>query len=139
LPPARASTSSAKPGLLLTAASAAPTLNHRFAFVERGCPRPISTFDPETAGGGHHGVRRLRSFGKRAQRQLESAVDSAKSPARASARSASALARLQGESTTFGLCGGGAAANKYREQAQPFDCSETQACRYRIQTSAPTW
>ena len=35
----------------------------------------------------------------------------------------------------FGLCGGGARSNKYWEQGT-FNCTETQACRYRIKAFA---
>ncbi len=35
----------------------------------------------------------------------------------------------------FGLCGGGAGSNKYWERGS-FDCTETQACRYRIKAVA---
>jgi uncharacterized protein len=35
----------------------------------------------------------------------------------------------------FGLCGGGAGSNKYWERGT-FDCTETQACRYRIKAVA---
>jgi uncharacterized protein len=35
----------------------------------------------------------------------------------------------------FGLCGGGAGSNKYWEHGT-FDCTVTQACRYRTQLVA---
>ena len=39
------------------------------------------------------------------------------------------------QATCSGLYGGGAGSNKYWEH-DSFDCSETQACRYRIKLTA---
>lgn len=47
----------------------------------------------------------------------------------------SGVERCRRECEYFGLCGGGAASNKYWENGS-FDCSETQACRYRVKLTS---
>ena len=47
----------------------------------------------------------------------------------------SGIERCRAECGYFGLCGGGAGSNKYWEH-RSFDCTETQACRYRIKLTA---
>ena len=44
---------------------------------------------------------------------------------------AAGVERCRRECDYFGVCGGGAGSNKYWEH-RTFDCTETQACRYRI-------
>lgn len=45
------------------------------------------------------------------------------------------IERCRSSCEYFGLCGGGAGSNKYWEH-RSFDCSETQACRYRIKLTS---
>lgn len=108
-------------------------MNHPFAIVNVDARGNFSTFDPEllavvTAEYGDFVFGNVRSD------SLESAVDSAKFQ-RVLSEIRSGVARCKAECDYFGLCGGGAGSNKYWEQGS-FDCSETQACRYRIKLSA---
>ncbi len=48
---------------------------------------------------------------------------------------ASGVSKCRQSCEYFGLCGGGAGSNKYWENGT-FDCTETQACRYRIKVIA---
>ena len=47
----------------------------------------------------------------------------------------SGIERCRAECGYFGLCGGGAGSNKYWEH-RSFDCTETQACRYRVKLTS---
>ncbi|MCT0210586.1 MAG: GRRM system radical SAM/SPASM domain protein [Cyanobium sp.] len=108
-------------------------MNHPFAIVNVDARGNFSTFDPEllsvaTAAYGDF------AFGNVITDSLESVVDSAKFQ-QVYSEIRSGVERCRAECEYFGLCGGGAGSNKYWERGT-FDCSETQACRYRIKLSA---
>ncbi|KEF40646.1 MAG: hypothetical protein ER33_15870 [Cyanobium sp. CACIAM 14] len=93
----------------------------------------FSTFDPELLG------VRTREYGDFVlgnvrTDSLESVLDSQKFR-RIHRDMAAGVERCRRECDYFGLCGGGAGSNKYWEKGT-FDCTETQACRYRIKAVA---
>jgi uncharacterized protein len=47
----------------------------------------------------------------------------------------SGIERCRAECDYFGVCGGGAGSNKYWEH-RSFDCTETQACRFRVKLTS---
>jgi len=108
-------------------------MNHPFAIVNVDARVNFSTFDPELLAVATPEYGDF-VFGNVRSDSLESVVDSAKFQ-RVLAEIRSGVARCRAECAYFGLCGGGAGSNKYWESGS-FDCSETQACRYRIKLSA---
>ena len=108
-------------------------MNHPFAIVNVDARGNFSTFDPEllsvaTAAYGDF------AFGNVLTDSLESVALSAKFQ-QVHNEIRAGVERCRADCDYFGLCGGGAGSNKYWERCT-FDCSETQACRYRIKLSA---
>lgn len=108
-------------------------MNHPFAIVNVDARGRVSTFDPEllavsTTTYGDFVLGHVQS---------DSLVSIAASPKfrRILADMSAGTERCRAECAYFGLCGGGAGSNKYWEHGS-FDCSETQACRYRIKITA---
>ncbi len=112
---------------------AATDMNTPFVIVNVDAHGNVSSFDPEllsvpTAEYGDF------AFGNVLSDSLESLVAREKFQ-RVHRAIRSGVERCRGGCAYFGLCGGGAGSNKYWERGT-FDCSETQACRYRIQLVA---
>jgi uncharacterized protein len=108
-------------------------MNTPFVIVNVDARGNFSTFDPEllsvsTAEYGDF------SFGNVLTGSLEASVATDKFQM-VHREIAAGVARCRRECDYFGLCGGGAGSNKYWEHGS-FDCSVTQACRYRIQLVA---
>jgi uncharacterized protein len=108
-------------------------MNNPFAIVNVDARGNFSTFDPELLAVhteeygdfvlGHVQRDSLVSIVasekfQRIQRDLRAGID-----------------RCRAECEYFGVCGGGAGSNKYWEH-RSFDCTETQACRYRIKLTS---
>jgi uncharacterized protein len=108
-------------------------MNNPFAIVNVDARGAISTFDPELLS------VQTDTYGDfvLGHVQSDSLVSIAASPKfqRILADMRAGTDRCREECAYFGLCGGGAGSNKYWERGT-FDCSETQACRYRIKLSA---
>ncbi|MEB3200392.1 MAG: cyclophane-forming radical SAM/SPASM peptide maturase GrrM/OscB [Synechococcaceae cyanobacterium] len=108
-------------------------MNNPFAIVNVDVHGNISTFDPELLS------VRTDTYGDFVLGHVlqDSLLDIANSDKfrRIQSDIASGVARCRQECEYFGLCGGGACSNKYWENGS-FDCSETQACRYRIKLTA---
>ncbi len=112
---------------------AATDMNTPFVIVNVDARGNVSTFDPEllsvpTAEYGDF------AFGNVLTASLEELAATPKFQ-RVHRAIHSGVERCRSGCAYFGLCGGGAGSNKYWE-AGTFDCSETQACRYRIQLVA---
>jgi uncharacterized protein len=108
-------------------------MNAPFAIVNVDARGNVSTFDPEllsvpTAEYGDF------AFGHVLHDSLESIAATDKLQ-RVLQEIRSGVERCRRECEYFGLCGGGAGSNKYWEH-RSFDCTETQACRYRIKLVA---
>jgi uncharacterized protein len=108
-------------------------MNAPFAIVNVDARGNVSTFDPEllsvpTAEYGDF------AFGHVLHDSLE-AIAATDKLQRVLQEIRSGVERCRQECEYFGLCGGGAGSNKYWEQ-RSFDCTETQACRYRIKLVA---
>jgi uncharacterized protein len=108
-------------------------MNTPFVIVNVDARGNFSTFDPEllsvsTAEYGDF------SFGNVLTGSLEASVATDKFQM-VHREIAAGVARCRRDCDYFGLCGGGAGSNKYWEHGS-FDCSVTQACRYRIQLVA---
>ena len=108
-------------------------MNAPFAIVNVDARGNVSTFDPEllsvpTAEYGDF------AFGHVLHDSLESIAATDKLQ-RVLQEIRSGVERCRRECDYFGLCGGGAGSNKYWEH-RSFDCTETQACRYRIKLVA---
>jgi uncharacterized protein len=108
-------------------------MNHPFAIVNVDARGNFSTFDPELLAVATPEYGDF-VFGNVATDSLASVVDGEKFQ-RVLTEIRSGVGRCRSECEYFGLCGGGAGSNKYWEHST-FDCSETQACRYRIKLSA---
>ncbi len=108
-------------------------MNAPFAIVNVDARGNVSTFDPELLS-----VQTPEygdfSFGNVLQHSLAELADTPKFQ-RVLAEISSGVERCRQSCGYFGLCGGGAGSNKYWEHGT-FDCSVTQACRYRIQLVA---
>jgi uncharacterized protein len=89
-----------------------------------------STFDPELLWGSTAKYGDF-SFGNVLSSGLAVMVTSPTFE-RVAAEIAAGVERCRSSCEYFGLCGGGAGSNMYREHGS-FDCSTTQHCRYRIQ------
>jgi uncharacterized protein len=108
-------------------------MNAPFAIVNVDARGNVSTFDPEllsvpTAEYGDF------AFGHVLHDSLESIAATDKLQL-VLQEIRSGVERCRRECEYFGLCGGGAGSNKYWEH-RSFDCTETQACRYRIKLVA---
>jgi uncharacterized protein len=108
-------------------------MNAPFAIVNVDARGNVSTFDPEllsvpTAEYGDF------AFGHVLHDSLE-AIAATDKLQRVLQEIRSGVERCRQECEYFGLCGGGAGSNKYWEH-RSFDCTETQACRYRIKLVA---
>jgi len=112
---------------------AATDMNTPFVIVNVDARGNVSTFDPELLSVQTEDYGDF-SFGNVLQHSLRDLADSDKFQ-RVRAQIDAGVERCRRECAYFGLCGGGAGSNKYWE-AGTFDCSETQACRYRIQIVA---
>jgi uncharacterized protein len=108
-------------------------MNAPFAIVNVDARGNVSTFDPEllsvpTAEYGDF------AFGHVLHDSLE-AIAATDKLQRVLQEIRSGVERCRQECEYFGLCGGGAGSNKYWEH-RSFDCTETQACLYRIKLVA---
>jgi uncharacterized protein len=108
-------------------------MNWPFVIVNVDVKGNISTFDPEllsvkTAEFGDF------SFGNVRQDSLASILANEKYQ-RVAAQILAGVERCRQSCAYFALCGGGAGSNKYWEHGT-FDCTVTQACRYRTQLVA---
>lgn len=108
-------------------------MNAPFAIVNVDARGNVSTFDPEllsvpTAEYGDF------AFGHVLHDSLEAIAATDKFQL-VLQEIRSGVERCRQECEYFGLCGGGAGSNKYWEH-RSFDCTETQACRYRIKLVA---
>ncbi len=108
-------------------------MNHPFAIVNVDARGNFSTFDPELLAVATEEYGDF-VFGNVLTDSLASVVGSAKFQL-VLAEIRAGVDRCRSECGYFGLCGGGAGSNKYWEHGS-FDCSETQACRYRIKIGA---
>ena len=108
-------------------------MNAPFAIVNVDARGQVSTFDPELLSVQTEAYGDF-SFGNVLQHSLAELADTPKFQ-RVLAEISSGVERCRQSCGYFGLCGGGAGSNKYWEHGT-FDCSVTQACRYRIQLVA---
>ncbi len=108
-------------------------MNAPFAIVNVDARGNVSTFDPELLSVQTEAYGDF-SFGNVRHDSLEALAQSDKFQ-RVLAEISSGVERCRQSCAYFGLCGGGAGSNKYWEHGS-FDCSVTQACRYRIQLVA---
>jgi len=108
-------------------------MNHPFAIVNVDARGNFSTFDPELLAVATPEYGDF-VFGNVTTDSLASVAGSEKFQ-RVLTEIRSGVERCRSECDYFGLCGGGAGSNKYWERGT-FNCSETQACRYRIKLSA---
>ena len=108
-------------------------MNHPFAIVNVDARGNLSSFDPELL------AVQTEEYGDfvlgHVQHHSLTAVAASAKFQRIAAELRSGIESCRAECAYFGLCGGGAGSNKYWE-AGTFGCSETQACRYRIQIVA---
>lgn len=112
---------------------ASTDMNAPFAIVNVDARGNVSTFDPEllsvsTAEYGDF------AFGNVLSDSLEQLASTEKFQ-RVHREIQAGVQLCRSSCDYFGLCGGGAGSNKYWEHGS-FDCSVTQACRYRIQLVA---
>jgi len=105
-------------------------MTHPFAIVNVDVHGNVSSFDPELLSVpiARHGSF---AFGHVLSHSLEAIAADGRFRA-VQAEIAAGVERCRSECAWFGLCGGGAASNKYWEHGR-LDASSTQACRYRIQ------
>jgi uncharacterized protein len=108
-------------------------MNNPFAIVNVDANGNISTFDPELLAV-HTDTYGDFVLGHVSRDSLEQISQSEKF-LRIHRDIRSGVERCRAECAYFGLCGGGAGSNKYWEHGR-FDCTETQACRYRIKLTA---
>ncbi|MCP9849989.1 cyclophane-forming radical SAM/SPASM peptide maturase GrrM/OscB [Cyanobium sp. Morenito 9A2] len=108
-------------------------MTHPFAIVNVDARGSISTFDPELLAVETDTYGDF-VLGNVLHDSLESIAASAKFQ-RIHRDMRAGIDRCRSECAYFGLCGGGAGSNKYWEHGS-FDCTETQACRYRIKLTA---
>ena len=108
-------------------------MNAPFAIVNVDARGNVSTFDPELLS-----VQTEKygdfAFGNVLEHSLAELAETEKFKT-VLAEIRSGVERCRQSCAYFGLCGGGAGSNKYWEHGS-FDCSVTQACRYRIQLVA---
>jgi uncharacterized protein len=108
-------------------------MNNPFAIVNVDARGNFSTFDPELLSV-HTEEYGDFVLGHVQHDSLASIVATEKFQ-RIQADLCSGIERCRAECEYFGVCGGGAGSNKYWEHGS-FDCSETQACRYRIKLTS---
>jgi uncharacterized protein len=108
-------------------------MNWPFVIVNVDVNGNVSTFDPELLS-----VKTKEfgdfAFGNVRSDSLEALLQSEKFQ-RVEAQVRAGVERCRQSCAYFGLCGGGAGSNKYWEHGT-FDCTVTQACRYRTQLVA---
>ena len=104
-------------------------MNNPFVILNVDHRGNFSTFDPEMLA---VKTEEYGDFvlGNVLENSLESVVHPEKFQ-RMQRDMAAGVERCRRECDYFGVCGGGAGSNKYWEH-RTFDCTETQACRYRI-------
>jgi uncharacterized protein len=108
-------------------------MNWPFVIVNVDANGNISTFDPELLSVKTEEFGDF-SFGNVREHSLVSLLDNEKYQ-RVAAQVLAGVERCRQSCAYFGLCGGGAGSNKYWEHGT-FDCTVTQACRYRTQLVA---
>jgi uncharacterized protein len=108
-------------------------MNNPFVIVNVDHQGRFSTFDPELLAV-HTEEYGDFVLGNVLHDSLESVLTTEKFQ-RIQRDMASGVERCRQSCDYFGLCGGGAGSNKYWEH-RSFDCTETQACRYRIKAVA---
>ncbi len=108
-------------------------MNQPFAIISIDADGNFATFDPELLS---VKTEKYGDFilGNILQDSLESVCQSDKFK-KIYQDMAAGIVQCRHSCAYFGLCGGGAGSNKYWENGT-FNCTETKACRYRIQTIA---
>jgi len=108
-------------------------MNHPFAIVNVDARGNISSFDPELL------AVHTEEYGDfvlgHVQHDSLTAIAASAKFQRIARDLRSGIERCRAECEYFGLCGGGAGSNKYWEH-RSFDCTETQACRYRVKLTS---
>jgi len=108
-------------------------MNNPFAIVNVDARGNISTFDPELLS------VHTDTYGDfvlgHVQRDALASIAQSEKFQRIYRDMRSGVERCRAECDYFSVCGGGAGSNKYWEHGS-FDCSETQACRYRVKITA---
>ena len=108
-------------------------MNNPFAIVNVDSRGNLSTFDPELLS------VHTEEYGDfvlgHVQRDSLASIVASEKFQRIQRDLRAGIERCRAECEYFGLCGGGAGSNKYWEH-RSFDCSETQACRYRIKLTS---
>jgi uncharacterized protein len=108
-------------------------MNNPFAIVNVDCRGNFSTFDPELL------AVHTEEYGDfvlgHVQRDSLASIVATEKFQRIERDLRAGIERCRAECSYFGVCGGGAGSNKYWEH-RSFDCSETQACRYRIKLTS---
>jgi uncharacterized protein len=108
-------------------------MNNPFAIVNVDARGNFSTFDPELLS------VHTEEYGDfvlgHVQRDSLASIVATEKFQRIQRDLRAGIARCRAECEYFGVCGGGAGSNKYWEHGS-FDCSETQACRYRIKLTS---
>jgi len=108
-------------------------MNWPFVIVNVDADGNVSTFDPELLSVKTEEFGDF-AFGNVREHSLVSLLANEKFQ-RVEAQVRSGVERCRQSCAYFGLCGGGAGSNKYWEHGT-FDCTVTQACRYRTQLVA---
>jgi len=108
-------------------------MNWPFVIVNVDVNGQVSTFDPELLSVKTEEFGDF-AFGNVRHDSLESLLQNEKFQ-RVDAQVRAGVERCRQSCAYFGLCGGGAGSNKYWEHGT-FDCTVTQACRYRTQLVA---
>ncbi len=108
-------------------------MNHPFVILNVDHRGNFSTFDPELLGVTSE-IYGDFVLGNILTDSLESVCGSERFQ-RLHADMRAGVDQCRQSCAYFGLCGGGAGSNKFWEQGS-FNCSETQACRYRIKMVA---
>lgn len=108
-------------------------MNWPFVIVNVDVNGNVSTFDPELLSVKTEEFGDF-AFGNVRTDSLVSLLQNAKFQ-RVEAQVRAGVERCRQSCAYFGLCGGGAGSNKYWEHGT-FDCTVTQACRYRTQLVA---
>jgi len=108
-------------------------MNNPFAIVNVDAQGNFSTFDPELL------AVHTEEYGDfvlgHVQRDSLASIVTGEKFQRIQRDLRAGIERCRSECEYFGLCGGGAGSNKYWEH-RSFDCTETQACRYRIKLTS---
>jgi uncharacterized protein len=108
-------------------------MNNPFAIVNVDCRGNFSTFDPELL------AVHTEEYGDfvlgHVQRDSLASIVATEKFQLIERDLRAGIERCRAECSYFGVCGGGAGSNKYWEH-RSVDCSETQACRYRIKLTS---